>query len=131
MHTQPDSTFERRPLTPSERGLARWMLEHGNPDAAMFLPQLERATVVAGCGCGCASFDLEIADLPAPSGPLRLLGDYVFGDEATLAGAFIFERGGVLAGVEVYGLARDAPKDLPSPHMLRSFSEEGERKAGR
>jgi hypothetical protein len=131
MHSQADSRFERRPLTHAERELARWMLEHGNPDAATFLPQLDHAAVVGRCSCGCASFDIEIDGLPASSGPLRPLGDYVFGDEATLAGAFIFERGGVLAGIEVYGMAGAAPKELPSPQMLRSFSEEGERQAGR
>lgn len=112
---------DRRPLTEAERDLARWMLEHGIPDAAGFLPQLERAEVVSRCPCGCASVDFEVAGLPKPGGGLRILGDYVFGNEAEMAGAFIFERTGVLAGLEVYGMAGDAPSTLPLPSSLRPF----------
>jgi len=59
-----------------------------------------------------------------PSGGLRILGDYVFGSDADLAGVFIFERGGVLSGMEVYSLAQDdAPRHLPDPGSLRPFQE--------
>jgi hypothetical protein len=101
------------------------MLEHGNPGAAAFLSQLERAEVVSMCPCGCASIDFEVAGMPKPSGGLRTLGDYVFGGEEDLAGAFIFERAGVLAGIEVYGLVRDeAPRALPEPSLLRPFHDD-------
>lgn len=42
--------------------------------------------------------------MPEPSGGLHILGDYVFGKDTDLGGAFIVERAGVLAGIEVYGL---------------------------
>jgi hypothetical protein len=61
--------------------------------------------------------------MPAPSGGLRVLGDYVFGSGEDLAGAFIFERAGVLAGIEVYGLPGDAPRKLPESASLRPFHE--------
>ena len=112
---------ERRPLFPVEQELATWMLTHGNPEAQAFLPHVHRAVVVGGCPCGCASIDFEVTDLPAPSGGLRVLGDYVFGEDMNLAGAFIFERAGVLAGIEVYGLAGEAPRTLPRPEELRPF----------
>ena len=80
--------------------------------------------VVSRCPCRCASFDLEVAKMPLPTGGLRVLGDYVFGDDSDLAGAFIFERAGVLAGIEVYGLAGDAPRALPKPGSLRPFHED-------
>lgn len=99
------------------------MLERGDPSGSTFLPQLERAAVVSRCPCGCASIDFEVSGMPEPSGGLRILGDYVFGDDADLAGAFIFERAGVLAGIEVYGLAGEAPRTLPEPGSLRPFHE--------
>ena len=114
---------DRRQLSETERELARWMLEHGTPAAAGFLAQLEHAEVVSRCPCGCASIDFEVAGMPKPSGGLRILGDYVFGAEADLAGAFIFERAGVLAGLEVYGLAGDAPRTLPRTDSLRPFED--------
>jgi hypothetical protein len=118
---RPEPIPDRRPLTRSERQLAQWMLEHGKPQALEFLPQLERAEVVSRCPCGCASIDFEVTGLAKPSGGLQILGDYVFGDGTDVAGAFIFERAGVLAGIEVYGMAGDAPRTLPDPAELRPF----------
>ena len=110
-----------RPLTDEERALACWPLEHGESHATSFLPQLERARVVGGCHCGCTSIDFTVEGSPPPSGGLRVLGDFLYGTEAEPYGAFIFERGGVLAGLEVYGLAGDAPTALPSPSALRTY----------
>jgi len=115
---------EDRPLTKAEYELARWMLEHGKPPGRQFLSQLERARVVSRCPCGCASIDFQVEGRPAPVGGLNILGDFVFGGEQDLAGAFVFEQNGVLAGLEVYGLAGDAPKDLPHSSALRPFETE-------
>jgi hypothetical protein len=108
-----------RQLTPAEEQLIRWMLEHGNPEARAFLPQLEKAQVTPNrCPCGCASIDLSIDGFPEPSGGIHVLADFVFGADDDLKGIFVFEKSGVLAGLEVYGLANDAPKTLPSPDSL-------------
>lgn len=115
-----------RDLTSEERTLVRWMLEHGEPDAPQFLSQLERAQVLPWrCPCGCASIDFSIDGKPKPApGPLRPIADFVFGSSADLSGIFVYEQAGVLAGLEVYGLAGDAPKTLPSPNSLRPFADE-------
>ena len=102
------------------------MLEHGTPEAQAFLSQLEKAKATAWhCPCGCASINLSIDGLPEPSGGLHILADFIFGadDDLSLSGAFVFEKSGVLAGLEVYGLAGEAPKTLPLPASLRSFSK--------
>ena len=112
---------DERRLTAAEYRLARWMLENGGPEAQSFLPQLELARVVSCCPCGCASIDFEVARHPLPVDGLRILGDFIYGDESDLKGVFIFERDGVLAGIEVYGLPGDAPKTLPEPEALRPF----------
>jgi hypothetical protein len=112
---------DERPLTDEEYQLAGWMLEHGEPEARTFLPQLALARVVARCPCGCASIDFEIAGHSHPVGGLHILGDFIYGGESDLSGVFIFERSGVLAGIEVYGLVCDAPKTLPEPGSLRPF----------
>ncbi len=111
-----------RQLTAAEMHLTRWMLEHAGPEAKAFLSQLEKAQATPWrCPCGCPSFNLSIQGLPKPSGPIHPLAEYVFGTEVTLSGVFVFEQGGVLAGVEVYGLAGDAPKALPTAESLRQF----------
>ena len=113
-----------RPLTDAERALARWMLEHGTSEAPPFLSQLELADATDWkCKCGCASFNFQIrGESPAPPG-VHILGDFLFGADSEPSGVFIFESGGILSGVEVYGLAGDAPKLLPRPHELRPFTE--------
>jgi hypothetical protein len=113
-----------RELTSEERHLIRWMLEHGEPDAPQFLAQFEQAQVLPTlCPCGCASIDFSIDGQPKPGGPLRPIADFLFGSDTDLSGIFVFEQAGVLAGLEVYGLAGDAPKTLPTPDTLRPFPD--------
>jgi len=108
-----------RPLTDSEYRLARWMLEHGTPAASGFLSQLEAAEVTPWrCECGCATLDLAIRGYDKPESGMNLLADFVIGDD-DLAGIFIYECQGVLSGIEVYGMAGEAPKSLPAPEDLR------------
>jgi hypothetical protein len=114
-----------RPLTDAEKHLIRWMLEHGTQEAKAFLSQLDQAQVTPWrCPCGCASINLSIQDNPAPSGGLHPLADFIFGSDMNLSGIFVYEKSGVLAGLEVYGMAGDAPESLPTPDSLRAFSDE-------
>lgn len=117
-----------RPLSAAEFSLARWMLEHGNPEARAFLEQLAVAEITPWqCSCGCASVNFQIKGRqPAPPG-VRILGEFFFGPNDEPAGIFIFESEGVLSGIEVYGLAADAPNELPQEEALRPFpSSSGE-----
>lgn len=114
-----------RDLTSEEQHLARWMLEHGSPDASRWLLQLERAQVLpTRCPCGCASIDFSIDGQPAPIGGIHPVADFDFGEGDELRGILMFEQSGMLSGLEVYGLGGDAPKTLPSPESLRPFSTE-------
>jgi hypothetical protein len=94
-------------------------------EALGFLPQLKNAQVTPyRCRCGCATINLSIDGHDVPSGKMDILADFIFGTDETLSGVFVFEQNGVLAGLEVYGLAGDAPKTLPSPDDLRPFPAE-------
>ena len=110
---------DERPLSAEELRLARWMLEHGEPDARDFLPQLDRARVVSRCPCGCATIDLAVEGLPAAPGITRLLGEFAFEHGNDVSAIFIYEGDGVLGGIEVYGLSGDTPKVLPAPESLQ------------
>lgn len=114
-------TEANRRLTEAERRLVRWMLEHGGPEASAFLPQVELAEVTPWrCPCGCASLGFRIQGMPeAPSG-VHPIADYYFGDGDSLSGIFLYEKDGILGGLEVYGLAGDAPRSLPEPETLRT-----------
>jgi len=114
-----------RDLSTDERRLVEWMLEHGSPEARQFLPQLAVACVTPWrCQCGCASFNFFVPGYPPAPNGVHPIADFLFGTEAELAGIFVFESGGILSGVEVYGLAGDAPSTLPTPEVLRPFSNE-------
>jgi hypothetical protein len=117
-----------RELTDQERHLVRWMLEPGSPEAVAFLPQLELAEVTPWrCPCGCASINFQIRGQPAAPPGIHPIADFLFGDDETPSGVFVYEKDGILSGLEVYGLAGDAPKDLPEPAALRPFPESAHR----
>jgi hypothetical protein len=122
MSLDPDTTAGNRPLTEAERRLARWMLEQGTPEAKDFLPQLDLAEVTPWrCPCGCASINFKIKGRPEAPPGVHILADFVFGGSDDLCGVFLFESAGILKGLEVYGLAGDAPRSLPSVESLRPF----------
>jgi hypothetical protein len=113
---------EDRPLTAQEVALVRWMLEHGTPAAAQFLPQLVAARVVSRCYCGCASVDFSVGGVaPPPGEPLGILADFEYRTtEGHLCGAFVFERAGQLAGLEVWSLdGQSTPSTLPAIQQLQ------------
>ena len=119
---QMETILGNRALSLDEMTLARWMLEHGTPEAMAFLPQLESAEVTPWrCQCGCASMNFQIRGRPEAPPGVHILGDFVVGEGDGLSGAFIFESGGTLSGLEVCGLAGDAPYSLPSVKELRQL----------
>ena len=112
-----------RELTDQERRLVRWMLEHGSPEAAAFLPQLELAEVTPWrCPCGCASIDFQVRGKPPAPPGVNPIADFVFGENDNVSGIFIYEKEGILSGLEVYGFACEAPRSLPDPDALRPFT---------
>jgi hypothetical protein len=46
---------------------------------------------------------------------MHILADFIFGTDEELSGIFVWEQSGVLAGLEVYGLAGDAPRHTRQP----------------
>jgi hypothetical protein len=115
---------EDRELTAEEYQISRWLLEHGKGEARQFIEQLEHARIVSRCPCGCASVDFSISGKPHATGEMNILCEYLFGDEGDPKGIFIWECNGILAGLEVYGLATEAPAALPKIEILRSYGPE-------
>jgi hypothetical protein len=111
-----------RPLTAQEVSLMRWMLEHGTAAAAKFVEQLAKAHVVSRCYCGCASIDLAIRGVvPSLGLPISVLADFEYRTtEGALCGAFLFERAGLLAGLEVWSVdGLSTPSTLPEVSQLQ------------
>ncbi len=113
-----------RELTDHERHLVRRMLERAGPEAAAFLPQLELAEVTPWkCRCGCASIRFRVQGRPEAPPGVHPIADFLFGEGDRLSGIFVYEKDGILSGLEVYGVAGDAPKSLPEPGELRTFGD--------
>jgi hypothetical protein len=114
--------LDDRPLSANETALMRWMLEHGTAAAAEFLPQLAEARVVARCYCGCASVDFAVRGVvPPPGDGIGILADFEYRtDEGHLCGVFVFERTGLLAGLEVWSVdGLSTPTTLPAVEQLQ------------
>ena len=117
-----NNIIANRPLTPAEYELAYYMLTHGNHAGQDFLAQLEQAEITPWrCECGCASVNFQIKGHPEAEPGVHILGKFLCGPEDAPSGIFIFESGGLLSGIEVYGLAVDAPKILPNSGELRKI----------
>ena len=113
---------KNRPLTDVELDLVRWMLEHGTAEAKPYLDQVEFAEVISWrCSCGCASIMFQIKGHPEPPPGIFVLGDFLMGEGDHLSGAFIYSSAGLLRGIEINGLAGEAPRRLPNPGDLRVF----------
>src|SRR5262245_43902927 len=112
---------EDRPLTNGESGLIRWLLQNGVPEASAYLPQLDLARVVSRCYCGCASINFAINGVVPPVGNTVILADYEWQATAgEMFGVFVFERGGLLAGLEVWSQdGRGEATMLPDIKELR------------
>jgi hypothetical protein len=116
---------EARPLTADESALLRWLLEQGHPGASGFLSQLAGVRVVSRCPCGCPSIDFAVGGVEPPAGVgMQILSDYQWRTaDGALFGVFVFARGGLLAGLEVWsvdGLA--AASMLPAIQQLQPLA---------
>jgi hypothetical protein len=111
---------EDRPLSDEERSLVRWMLEHGESHASSFLSQLEQVRVSSRCRCGCASVNFSVAGKESSVTGMDVLSDYVWEDaEGHKFGAFVFARGGLLAGLDLYSVdGAVTPTWLPGSDQL-------------
>jgi hypothetical protein len=116
---------EDRTLSADEQSLLRWLLEHGTRDAANYLPQLEKTRVCTRCPCGCASIELAVDGVePRRNQGMHTLADCEYRNElGHLFGVFVFERGGFLAGLELWSVDGESiPSTLPRIDWLSPIS---------
>lgn len=95
--------FAERPLTDKERTTVLWLLQHGNSDAATFIPDVDLATVAGVCPCGCDTIDFAISGTRPAGNGMNVLSDfYWIDDNGHTNGIFVYSISGQLAGLEVY-----------------------------
>ena len=120
MNQTPSHIEIDRPLSIDERAVVQWLLEHGNGDNTTFLEQLGQARVARLCGCGCASIDFVVNGKRPQQFAMRTLSDYQWRDDhGHLFGAYVFEQGGLLAGLDLWSIdGQSTPNAMPPIERL-------------
>src|SRR6476646_3691881 len=117
----PSPIVEDKQLSPDERALLVWLIEHGTSDATEYAAQVEQARVVGRCRCGCPPIDLGIAGAKERTvGGSTILADFL-GEtpEGFHVGVLLHSRNGKLSELEVYSLDRDGIFSLPTIESLK------------
>ena len=112
-----------RPLTPEEKAFLTYLLQHAEPDATAFLPQLDYMRAQPSCTCGCPTISLGVDQgHRSVSYPVRKVADVIGGTEDYPLGVMLFQAGGKLVELEVYAFGNiTGPFELPSPETLKPF----------
>lgn len=115
---------ENRPLSPDERRLIEWLIEHGSPEPCNFASQVAEARVIGRCRCGCPTIDLGIGAIKERTvGASQILADFI-GEtpEGFRVGVLLHAREGKLSELEVYNLSDCAGAfSLPVIESLKPF----------
>lgn len=91
---------------------------------AKFLEQLGRARVASLCSCGCASIGFAVSGKRPGYLTMRTLSDYQWVDDhGHLFGAYVFERNGLLAGLDLWSIdGLSTPAAMPAIARLVPLS---------
>jgi hypothetical protein len=110
------SVADVRPLTPDERRLLEWLLNHGTAEAEKYLEQLPGARVVSRCSCGCPTIAPAVGDRAAKaSSPSTILAEgLAVSPEGVHVGIIVHGREGLISELEIYPIGEETePFSLP------------------
>jgi len=112
----------QRPLTPQERDLVRWLLEHGHSDTSHLLPQIDRLSVFERCSCGCPTVYFAFDGVPVARKGEQLISDWLAAVDGDGVGVMLFQSGNKISSLEVYSLAGTVePFGLPAIESIRGY----------
>ncbi len=94
-----------RPLTPQERDLVRWLVEHSHLDMSHLLPQIDRLSVFEKCSCGCPTVYFALDGVPVARKGEQLISDWLAEVEGNGVGVMLFQSDNRISSLEVYSLA--------------------------
>jgi hypothetical protein len=115
---------EKRALTVEERQLVEWLIEHGDPEAKLYSPQLPGLRVVSHCSCGCPTVDFAVEGSEVSTvGPSHLLADFLGKTPDGIdVGIILHARAGKISELEVYPFGQ-TPTSLPTIETLVALTE--------
>lgn len=107
---------EWRHLTPAERGLLTWFLDHTDAGKG-YLDQVATVRVVGSCACGCPTIDFAAPhETTAAEGASTIVADgFGLVQEGGKVGVIVHVREACLSELEIYSMdATKPPFGLPS-----------------
>jgi hypothetical protein len=117
-----------RPLSPQERDLVRWLIEHSHIDAGHLLPQIDRMTVAGKCNCGCPTIYFALDGESVTRKGEQLISDWIAKVDGDLVGVMLFQTNGQISSMEVYSCAGTyKPFGLPAIDTIMGYENVPER----
>jgi hypothetical protein len=114
----------RRPVSPQEANLIRWLVEHGDPAALHLLGQVNDLEVVSRCNCGCPTVYFALKGSPTSRKGERNVSDWLARMDDELFGVMLFEVDGQISSLEVYSCSGNVKEfELPEGGMLLGYDE--------
>jgi hypothetical protein len=112
----------KRPLSPQERDLVRWLIKHSHIDARHLLGQIDRLTVAGKCNCGCPTIYFALDGEPVSRKGEQLTSDWLAKVGGGLVGVMLFQTKGQISSLEVYSCAgTDKPFGLPAIDTIMGY----------
>ena len=113
----------KRALTQEELQLLNWLLEHGEPEAKKYMPQLAEVSVIGNCDCGCPTIDLAVSGKAAtPGSGSTILADFQgTTPEGVYVGVLVHAREGLLSELEVYAFIDAKGFSFPKSETLEPW----------
>jgi hypothetical protein len=109
----------KRPLTPQERDLVLWLLEHSKVSASHLLPQIDRLSVFEKCDCGCPTVYFALDGVPVKRKGEQLISDWLAEVDGDGVGVMLFQTDNRISSLEVYSLAgTEKPFGLPPTESI-------------
>jgi hypothetical protein len=118
----PEPMHEKRPLTPAEIALLRWLLKHSEPEHYRLGEQIPFLSVASSCSCGCATISFALNDTAVDRKGEQVISDFLgkIGEEPV--GVMLFETNGNLSTLEAYSCSGQLTQfDFPKISTLHPY----------
>ena len=112
-----------RSLTPDERNLVRWLIEHSFiKDASRLLPQVDGLSIVSKCTCGCPTIDFALDGEPATRKGEGFISDWLAEVNGMLVYVQLWVWNDQISSLEIGALlGTDQPFGLPAIESIKGY----------
>ena len=112
-----------RSLSPQERAVTQWLLDHADPKATHFIHQLDVVLVTGLCDCGCPTISLLVPhETPGAFSRRNLIATAIGIVDGRWVSLMLMQSEGYLTCLNVHSLdSIERPYGLPRLDSLRPY----------